>query len=141
MKIKFERIQQLLLAMAAETGQAAAAAMITEKYHQLGAGRLPLVPGETWNNQQNIFHRWLKGETRQQREKLFELLPAILELLPDDMAAQLLAAESVEYRALSAAERSLREAKSAFMKTRRALFIQEYRSGRNGGPAGSCQLH
>lgn len=77
MEIKIERIQTLLLAMAAEMGQAAAAASITEQYHLLGGGNLPLVVGNIWNNQQNIFHRWLNGDTPLQREKLRELVPAI----------------------------------------------------------------
>lgn len=77
MEIKHERIQTLLLALAAEMGQAAAAAIITEKYHQLGGGSLPLVVGSIWNNQQNIYHRWIEGRTQQQRDKIRELVPAI----------------------------------------------------------------
>lgn len=141
MQIKHERIQVLLLAMAAEMGQAYTANIITEHYHRLGGGDLPLVIGNTWNNQQNIFHRWLEGRTPQQRNKISRLVPAILEALPDGLTAQLLAAESVEYRALDAAERSIREAKSAFMRNRKAIFIQEYRSSRNNGPAGGNIFH
>lgn len=77
MEIKHERIQTVLLALAARVGQAAAAAMITEKYHQLGGGNLPLVAGRIWNNQQNIYHRWIEGNTPQQRAKIRELVPAI----------------------------------------------------------------
>lgn len=84
MEIKHERIQTLLLALAAEMGQAAAAAIITEKYHQLGGGNLPLVVGSIWNNQQNIYHRWIEGRTHQQREKLRELVPAIQAVIREE---------------------------------------------------------
>lgn len=141
MEIKHALIQSALLAMAAETSQAYTANLITEKYHQLGGGPLPLVIGKTWNNQQNIFHRWLEGRTPQQRERMRQLQPAIIESLPDRLAAQLLTANSIEYRAMDAAERSIREAKSAFMRSRKAMFIQEHRSGRNGGPASNQQYH
>lgn len=77
MEINHERIQTLLLALAAEMGQAAAAASITEQYHLQGGGDLPLVVGRIWNNQQNIYHRWINGDTQLQREKLRELVPAI----------------------------------------------------------------
>lgn len=141
MEIKHSCIHSVLLALAAEIGQAAAAALITENYHALGGGDLPLVPGRIWNNQQNIFHRWIEGRTVQQREKIRKLVPAILESLPDGVAAQLLAAESQEYRALDAAERSVREAKSAFMRSRREIYIRQYRADRNSGPAGGNLFH
>lgn len=141
MQIKHEHIEIALLALAAELGQAGVAEDITKNYHKLGGGKLPLRVGDTWNNQQYIFHRWLKGKTALQREKMQQLIPAILELLPDGLSAQLLAAESEEYRALDAAERSVQEAKSAFMRNRKAIFMQEYRASRNGGPAGGSLYH
>lgn len=141
MQIKHELVQTLLLALAAEHGQAGAAADITENYHKLGGGPLRLVPGKIWNNQQNIYHRWIEGNTAKQRDKIAQLIPAILESLPDGLAGQILAAESVEYRALDAAERSVQEAKSAFMRSRKAMFMQEYRASRNSGPAGGSLYH
>lgn len=77
MEIKHEQIETLALSLAAMVGQAAAATMITEEYHKLGGGNLPLVVGNIWNNQQNIFHRWLEGRTPHQRLKIRELAPAI----------------------------------------------------------------
>jgi hypothetical protein len=77
MEIKHEQIQTLALSLAAMVGQAAAATMITEEYHKQGGGNLPLVAGNIWNNQQNIFHRWLEGRTPHQRLKIRELAPAI----------------------------------------------------------------
>lgn len=86
MEIKLERIQTVALSLAAKVGQAAAAAMITEKYHELGGGNLPLVAGSIWNNQQNIFHRWLEGRTPLQRLKIRELAPAIHAASEADLA-------------------------------------------------------
>lgn len=77
MEITHEQARMLALSLASKVGQAAAAAMITEEYLKLGGGNLPLVPGNIWNNQQNIFHRWLEGRTPQQRLKIRELAPAI----------------------------------------------------------------
>lgn len=77
MKIKHEHIESVLLALAAEKGQAWVANAITEEYLRQGGGELPLVLGKDWNNQQNIYHRWLKGETNAQREKIQKLIPAV----------------------------------------------------------------
>ena len=141
MEIKHEHAEMVLLAWAAEVGQAHVANKIAESYISLGIGKLPLRDGDTWNNQQYIFHRWLKGVTAQQRGKIQQLVPAIVDALPVGLAAQLLAAESVEYRALDAAERSVQEAKSAFMRNRKAIFMQECRASRNGGSSGNTLIH
>lgn len=69
MEIKHKHLESVLLAWAAEVGQAHAANAITAKYLHLGGDQLPLVEGKDWNNQQNIFHRWLPGNTAAQREK------------------------------------------------------------------------
>ncbi|EOO0046276.1 hypothetical protein CLG76_RS26955, partial [Escherichia coli] len=53
MKIRHEHIESVLLALAAEKGQAWVANAITEEYLRQGGGELPLVPGKDWNNQQN----------------------------------------------------------------------------------------
>lgn len=62
MEIKHEHIEIVLLAWAAEVGQAYAANAIAEEYARSGGNQLRLEPGKTWANQQNIFHRWLKGK-------------------------------------------------------------------------------
>ena len=88
MKIRHKHIESVLLALAAEKGQAWVANAITEEYlRQGGGGELPLVPGKDWNNQQNIYHRWLKGETKAQREKIQKLIPAVLAILPRETAS------------------------------------------------------
>jgi len=88
MEIKHEQIETLALSLAAMVGQAAAATMITEEYHKLGGGNLPLVVGNIWNNQQNIFHRWLEGRTPHQRLKIRELAPAIRAAYAAELAQQ-----------------------------------------------------
>ena len=89
MEIKHEHVEMVLLAWAAEVGQAFAANAIAEEYARIGGDQLRLVPGKTWSNQQNIFHRWLKGETELQREKIRLLLPAILRVLPREIRHRL----------------------------------------------------
>lgn len=76
MKIRHEHIESVLLALAAEKGQAWVASAITEEYLRQGGGELPLVPGKDWNNQQNIYHRWLKGETNAAKGKNSETDPS-----------------------------------------------------------------
>ncbi|MDK9364202.1 toxin YdaT family protein [Lelliottia wanjuensis] len=107
MEIKHEHIQCVLLAWAAEVGQAHAANAITAEYLRLGGDQLPLVAGNTWNNQQNIFHRWLNGRTAQRREKIRLLLPAILVVLPRAIRHRLSIYDTLERRALLAAQDAL----------------------------------
>lgn len=107
MKIKHEHIESVLFALAAEKGQAWVANAITEEYLRQGGGELPLVPGKDWNNQQNIYHRWLKGETKTQREKIQKLIPAILAILPRELRHRLCIFDTLERRALLAAQEAL----------------------------------
>lgn len=104
MEIKHEHVEMALLAWAAEVGQANAANSIAEEYARIGGNQLRLVPGKTWANQQNIFHRWLKGETELQREKIRILLPAILRVLPREIRHRLSIYDTIERRALLAAQ-------------------------------------
>jgi len=122
MEIKHEHIQCVLLAWAAEVGQAHAAEAITAKYIRLGGGALPLVPGNTWNNQQNIFHRWLDGSTPQRRAKIRELLPAILAVLPRSIRHRLSIYDTIERRALLAAQDALGAAIDAHDDAVESLF-------------------
>ncbi len=68
---------------------------------------MPLVPGKDWNNQQNIYHRWLKGETKAQREKIQKLIPAVLAILPRELRHRLCIFDTPERRALLAAQEAL----------------------------------
>ncbi|MFV8092746.1 toxin YdaT family protein [Enterobacter cloacae complex sp.6730737] len=122
MEIKHEHIQCVLLAWAAEVGQAHAAEAITAKYTRQGGAALPLVAGNTWNNQQNIFHRWLDGSTPQRRAKIRELLPAILAVLPRSIRHRLSIYDTIERRALLAAQDALGAAIDAHDDAVEALF-------------------
>lgn len=107
MEIKHEHVECVLLAWAAEVGQAYAANAIAAEYLRLGGGSLPLAAGKTWNNQQNIFHRWLPGDTALQRNKIRQLLPAILGVLPRSIRHRLSIYDTIERRALLAAQDAL----------------------------------
>jgi len=124
MEIKHEHIECVLLAWAAEVGQAHAAEMITAEYLRLGGGSLPLVAGNSWANQQNIFHRWIKGETVQQRKKIRQLLPAVLAVLPRGIRHRLSIYDTLERRALLAAQDALGKAIDAHDEAVDALYRQ-----------------
>ncbi|SAF46000.1 toxin YdaT family protein [Enterobacter kobei] len=141
MQIKHEHIQCVLLAWAAEVGQAHAAEAITAEYLRLGGGSLPLVAGNTWNNQQNIFHRWLDGRTAQRRAKIRELLPAILAVLPRSVRCRLSIYDTIERRALLAAQDALGAAIDAHDDAIEALYQQVHHAERNSGPAGNSLYH
>ena len=129
MEIKHEHIEIVLLAWAAEVGQAYAANAIAEEYQRNGGNQLRLVPGKTWANQQNIFHRWLKGETEQQRDKIRQLLPAILRVLPRDIRHRLSIYDTIERRALLAAQQAIGTAIDAHDDAIEAIYSKAYRSG------------
>lgn len=122
MEIKHEHIHCVLLAWAAEVGQAHAAEAITAEYLRQGGATLPLVAGNTWNNQQNIFHRWLDGSTPRRRAKIRELLPAILAVLPRSIRHRLSIYDTIERRALLAAQDALGAAIDAHDDAVEALF-------------------
>lgn len=65
------------------------------------------VAGKSWNNQQNIFHRWLPGYTATPRDKIRQLLPAILGVLPREYRHRLSIYDTLERRALLAAQDAL----------------------------------
>lgn len=154
MKIRHELIREVVLAITGLDGQEQVSTEIANKYHEMGGGPLALYHVDDQiaqsdlvrRNRLNIFRPhdgWLEGKTKGQRQKIQELLPAILAILPDDLAARLLVSNSLEYRALDAAEESIRTAKRAYMQTRRELFAQEYLAIRrgNGGPVGNALVH
>lgn len=88
MKIKHEHIESVLLALAAEKGRRGSLTQLLKNICARGR-RIALVPGKDWNNQQNIYHRWLKGETNAQREKIQKLIPAVLAILPRELRHRL----------------------------------------------------
>lgn len=150
MKIRHELIREVVRALGPQENTAIA---LANAYHNLGGGELKLYcvtdPVKQFDlvrrNRLNLFrpeNGWLEGRTAEQRRKTRELLPAILVILPDDLAAQLLVSESLEYRAMDAAEESIRDAKRAYIRTQRELFIHEFHADRsNSGPAGCALVH
>lgn len=129
MEIKHEHVEMVLLAWAAEVGQAFAANAIAEEYACIGGDQLRLVPGKTWSNQQNIFHRWLKGETELQREKIRLLLPAILRVLPREIRHRLSIYDTIERRALLAAQNAIGTAIDAHDDAIEAVYSKAYQPG------------
>lgn len=88
------------------------------------------------NNQQRIF-RWAAAETVAQQRKIAELYPAIIDALPEGLSAQLLARDSLQYRALQAAERSVKTAMKEFVRANKAIAIQELLAERQNDAVGS----
>ncbi|EMO5816172.1 hypothetical protein SBK02_004592 [Raoultella planticola] len=129
MEIKHEYVEMALLAWAAEVGQAFAANAIAEEYVRIGGNQLRLVPGKTWSNQQNIFHRWLKGETELQRVKIRLLLPAILRVLPREIRHRLSIYDTIERRALLAAQHAIGTAIDAHDDAIEAVYSKAYQPG------------
>ncbi len=118
MIIRHENIRCALLAWAAESSQEDVASTIAATYIQQGGKELPLTlitdpvaqHHESWRNQQNIFHRWLSGETPEQRRKIQLLLPAISEEIPPLLRLRMEFADSIEYRAVVRAREELNRA-------------------------------
>ncbi|HBA9706960.1 TPA: hypothetical protein J1460_000862 [Escherichia coli] len=140
MKIRHEHIESVLLALAAEKGQAWVANAITEEYLRQGGGELPLAPGKDWNNQQNIYHRWLKGEMKAQREKIQKLIPAILAILPRELRHRLCIFDTLERRALLAAQEALSTAIDAHDDAVQAVYRKAHFSG-GGASDDSVVVH
>lgn len=96
------------------------------------------------NNQQRIF-RWAAAETVAQQRKIAELYPAIIDALPEGLTAQLLVSDSLQYRALQVAERSVKTAMKEFVRANKAIAIQELLAERHrdgdSGPAGNGLFH
>ena len=141
MQIKHEHIEMVVRAWAGGAGQAHVANVITKNYHKLGGGDLPLVIGNTWNNQQYIFHRWLKGETALQRAKIQKLVPAILSDLPRFLRCRLSIYDTIQRRALLSAQDALGVAIDAHDDAIEALYQQVSRSECSSGPAGGSLYH
>ncbi|WJV37342.1 toxin YdaT family protein [Raoultella terrigena] len=129
MEIKHEHIEMALLTWAAEVGQDNAANAIAKEYVLNGGTQLRLVAEGCWNNQQNIYQRWLKGETELQREKIRLLLPAILRVLPRDIRHRLSIYDTIERRALLAAQHAIGTAIDAHDDAIEAVYSQAYQPG------------
>lgn len=124
MEIKNIHLQEALRAMAAVHGKEYVGMRIAEEAIAIGCSSLlqaPDEPGALHNNQQRIF-RWLECETPAQRKKIKELLPAILKALPGDIRARLSIYDTIERRALLAAQEALRVAIDAHDDAINAIY-------------------
>ncbi|MEN4199119.1 toxin YdaT family protein [Serratia marcescens] len=118
MEIKHEQIRDALRGWATEATQRTVAAEITRAYFNLQMQAPPLaqieredgsVDDAAWhNNKQQIF-RWLDSDSAGAHQKIQELQPAILAVLPAELRARLVAGNSIEYLAF----RSLKEHQEA----------------------------
>lgn len=154
MEIKFSQILPLLIAWADGAdpdsrirGRESVGDEITRAAARLGiAGGLesPDTVRALHNNQQRIF-RWAAAETAAQQRKIAALYPAIIDALPEGLSAQLLASDSLQYRALQVAERSVKTAMKEFVRANKAIAIQELLAERRNEGAGSlpesCMYH
>ncbi|MFZ5274714.1 toxin YdaT family protein [Enterobacter asburiae] len=154
MEINFSQILPLLIAWAdgadpddRKRGRKHVGDKIASSAQKLGIAcglDTPETGGDLHNNQQRIF-RWAEADTAYRRRKLTALFPAIIDALPDGLAAQLLVMDSLQYRSLQAAERNIKKATSEFIRANKAIAIQELRAERrsdNGnGPAGNSLFH
>ncbi|HDI5842447.1 TPA: hypothetical protein PN968_004843, partial [Escherichia coli] len=76
-----------------------------------------------------IYHRWLKGETKTQREKIQKLIPAILAILPRELRHRLCIFDTLERRALLAAQEALSTAIDAHDDAVQAVYRKAHFSG------------
>ena len=84
--------------------------------------------GKDWNNQQNIYHRWLKGETKTQREK-FEADPSNSGNPSARAASPTLHLRYTERRALLAAQEALSTAIDAHDDAVQAVYRAHFSGG------------
>lgn len=105
MKIQHDAMCIELRSWAAETKQEIVAAEVAQAYFDLGGGDIPFTPNvneqATYNNKQRLF-RWIDSDTEKAREKVSELVPAILRALPAERRARLENPNSVNYLAAQA---------------------------------------
>lgn len=100
MEIKHESIREALRAWAVETNREYVGGLVAGAYFGLGGTELFMqmnAPTAFHVNQQKLF-RWLDSYTPAARQKVRELLPAILEVLPWQRKAKLLKIATREYR-------------------------------------------
>lgn len=140
MKIRHEHIESVLLPWQPKKGRRGSLTQLLKNICGRGGGELSLVPGKDWNNQQNIYHRWLKGETKAQREKIQKLIPAVLAILPRELRHRLCIFDTLERRALLAAQEALSTAIDAHDDAVQAVYRKAHFSG-GGSPGDSVVVH
>ncbi|WMY76411.1 toxin YdaT family protein [Buttiauxella selenatireducens] len=125
MEIKHSVVRDTVRVWAAKERRGPVSTKITNAYFEMGCKGLPLhkidasVPdcdlsGAIHINQQNIF-RWLDSDSQSAKNKVSQLLPAILSVLPHPLSARIVLANSVEYRALQLAKTAVIDATDAYV--------------------------
>ncbi|EPF3776962.1 toxin YdaT family protein, partial [Escherichia coli] len=84
--------------------------------------------------------RWLKGETKAQREKIQKLIPAVLAIIPRELRHRLCIFDTLERRALLAAQDALSTAIDAHDDAVQAVYRKAHFSG-GGSPSDSVVVH
>lgn len=159
MQITHEQIPLKLICgvvreMARQKDQESVAIEIANNYHALGGGELKMHRIDDPSGQSDLVRRnrlnlfkpydgWLECRTEGQRQRVRELIPAILKMLPVDLAERLVVGNSLEYRALVSVRESIGTAIHTLIQTRRELLVKEYLAIRrgNGGPVGNALVH
>lgn len=127
MKIKHEHIESVLFALAAEKGQAWVANAITEEYLRQAAN----CPGSRQGLEQSaeylspLVERWNENAKR----KIQKLIPAILAILPRELRHRLCIFDTLERRALLAAQEALSTAIDAHDDAVQAVYRKAHFSG------------
>ncbi|PVZ84839.1 hypothetical protein C9426_22050 [Serratia sp. S1B] len=134
MEIKHEQMRNALRAWAAEVGQRRIAELVTAEYQRraMTTPRLHLIERadgtidfDAWhNNKQQIF-RWLDSDTSRAKQNIKNLLPAIKAALPPALWASLVAANSIEYRAVQALKQHQAAIEAALLRSPAAVFKRE----------------
>lgn len=130
MEIKHELLRDALHGLSRELGgNKAAASKVAEKYFELGMNSPEMhelgEENNLYNNTQNIFQRWITGDTPKQRQKIMQLQPAILAALPTESRARLLAGNSIEYCATRALKEHQNAITAALLHAPLAVFDRE----------------
>lgn len=128
MKIKHEHIESVLFALAAEKGQAWVANAITEEYLRQGAANCPWFQARTGTiSRISITVGW--KVKRKRKEKIQKLIPAILAILPRELRHRLCIFDTLERRALLAAQEALSTAIDAHDDAVQAVYRKAHFSG------------
>ncbi|EEC7950011.1 hypothetical protein WG834_004916 [Escherichia coli] len=139
MKIKHEHIRMAMNAwlLYPRVGRKKIADDIATAYFELGMTYPPMHDASTTEgiglNIQNIF-RWIEKDTPDAVEKIQALIPAILTVLPRELRYHLSIFDTVERRALLAAQEALSTAIDAHDDAVQAVYRKAYFS--DGGSSG-----
>ena len=121
-------------------GQKTPAGAISDAYFALGMTSPHLYddshPDALDRNRQKIF-RWIKSDTREARESIQLLMPAIEKSLPPVLLAKLRSYSSETFRDLVSRKKRIDDEVDALFGVMLSMSERHY----GGGPAGNCMTH